>query len=162
MYNVRPKPFVPEILKDNEQYVRNKTDGRVWHWCQYRTPYVDTDRSKVVYHANYLHYYDFGRTSLMRDVAYPYLEIEKSGYLYPIIEIGVKYYTSLKYDDLMWIYTRPGLLERVRLQFDYVILNEKCDKIICTGFTRHCAVNTSGIPVAVDEKTAHLWKVFPK
>ncbi len=162
VYELRPKPFVPEIFKGNERYVRDKTAGKVWHRCRYRTAYADTDRSNVVYHANYLHYYDFGRTSLMRDEAYPYLEIEKSGYLYPIIEIGVKYYTPLHYDDLMWIYTRPALLERVRLQFDYIILNEKNDEIICKGFTKHCAINASGIPVEIDEKTVHLWKVFPK
>jgi acyl-CoA thioester hydrolase len=161
-YELRPKPFIPEILNHGEPYVRNKTDGKVWHRCQYRTPYSDTDRSKVVYHANYLHYYDFGRTSLMRDAAYPYREIEESGYLYPIFEIGVQYYSPLHYDDLMWIYTRPASLERVRLRFDYVILDEKNEKIICKGFTRHCAVNASGIPVAIDEKTVHLWKVFPR
>ncbi|MCP4682472.1 MAG: acyl-CoA thioesterase [Desulfobacterales bacterium] len=141
--------------------MRDKTDGKVWHQCDYRTQYVDTDRSKVVYHANYLHYYDFGRTSLMRDAGYPYLEIEENGYLYPIIEIGVKYHSPLYYDDPMRIYTRPGLLERVRLQFDYIILNEK-NNIICRGFTKHCAMNTSGTPVAIDDKTVHLWKVFPK
>jgi len=98
----------------------------------------------------------------MRDEAYPYREIEESGYRYPIIEIGVKYYAPLHYDDVMWIYTRPAHLERVRLQFDYVILNEENDEIICKGFTKHCAANVSGIPVEVDGKTVHLWKVFPK
>jgi acyl-CoA thioester hydrolase len=32
----------------------------------------------------------------------------------------------------------------------------------CKGFTRHCAVNATGIPVAVDDKTAQLWKIFPE
>lgn len=159
---MRPKPFVPVILNGNESYVRDRTSGKVWHRSQYRTPYADTDRSSVVYHGNYLRYYDLGRTSLMRDAAYSYKEIEENGYLYPIIEVGVKYYSPLCYDDLMWIYTRPGMLERVRIRFDYFILNEKGDEIVCKGFTRHCAVNTSGIPVAVDDKTVHLWKVFPK
>jgi acyl-CoA thioester hydrolase len=159
---LRPKPFIPEILNGNGPYVRDKTSNEVWHRCQYRTPYADTDRSRVVYHANYLRYYDFGRTSLMRDAAYPYLEIEESGYLYPIIEVGVKYYSPLHYDDLMWIYTRPGQLERVRLTFDYIVLDEKNQNIICKGFTRHCAINAAGVPVAIDKKTIHLWKVFPK
>ena len=53
-----------------------------------RTLYADTDRSTVVYHANYLRYFEFGRASLMRDAAYPYREIEESGYVYPIIDLG--------------------------------------------------------------------------
>jgi acyl-CoA thioester hydrolase len=62
----------------------------------------------------------------------------------------------------MWIYTRPGQLERVRLTFDYIVLDEENRKIICKGFTRHCAINAAGLPVAIDKKTIHLWKVFPK
>jgi acyl-CoA thioester hydrolase len=158
---LRPKPFVPEIFDGDERYVKNKNDGKVWHRCQHRTLYVDTDRSQVVYHANYLRYFELGRASLMRDAAYPYREIEESGYAYPIIEVGVKYYTPLYYDDLMWIHTRPAALERVRVQFEYVITDERSE-IVCKGFTRHCAINGEGMPVEVDEKTVHLWKSFPK
>lgn len=159
---MRPKPFIPEIFSEDEPYVRDKTGGLVWHRCENRTLYIDTDRSQVVYHSNYLRYFELGRASLMRDAAYTYREIEESGYVYPIIEIGVKYYTPLYYDDAMWIHTRPSDLERVRLRFDYVITHKETNDIVCKGFTRHCAINSRGTPVAVDEKTVHLWKVFPK
>jgi acyl-CoA thioester hydrolase len=159
---MRPKPFIPEPYGNDERYVRNRTDGLVWHRCRTRTLYADTDRSQIVYHANYLRFFEFGRASLMRDTAYSYREIEESGYIYPIIEIGVKYYTPVGYDDSIWIHTHPAKLERVRLSFDYVITHEETGDIVCVGFTRHCAVNASGTPVAVDEKTCHLWKTFPK
>ncbi len=145
-FNLKPQHFVPETLDGDERYVRDKTDGQVWYRCKHRTLYADTDRSQVVYHANYLRYFEFGRASLMRDVAYSYREIEESGYVYPIIEIGVTYYTPLYYDDAICIHTRPAVLERVRLRFDYVITNESTDEIVCKGFTRHCAVNASGFP----------------
>jgi acyl-CoA thioester hydrolase len=48
------------------------------------------------------------------------------------------------------------------LQFDYVITHVPGGDIACTGFTRHCAVNAKGIPVAIDDKTLHLWQNFPK
>jgi acyl-CoA thioester hydrolase len=115
-----------------------------------------------VYHANFLRYFEFGRASLMRDTGYPYKEIEESGTIYPIIEIGVSYYNPVYYDDAMCIYTRPSLLERVKLRFDYVITREETREMACKGFTRHCAVNAAGIPVAVDDKTAQLWKIFPE
>jgi acyl-CoA thioester hydrolase len=159
---MKPKPFQPVILNGDLRYVRDQTEQKVWHRCENRTLYMDTDRSQVVYHANYLRYFELGRATLMRDAAYSYRTIEESGYVYPIIEVGVKYYTPLFYDDLMWVHTRPGQLERVRLQFDYVITHKENGAIICKGFTRHCAINASGRPVAIDEKTTHLWKVFPK
>ncbi len=161
-YNMRPKPFVPETFNGDERYVRDKTDGLVWHRCRQRILYADTDRSQCVYHGNYLRYFEFGRASLMRDTAYPYREIEESGYVYPIIEIGVTYHNPLCYDDSIVVYTRPVTLELVRIRFDYIIGLEETYEIICKGFTRHCAVNSSGNPVKVDSKTAYLWKTFPK
>ncbi len=158
---MKPKPFLPEIYSADERYVRDATTGLIWHRAQYRVLYADTDRSQVVYHSNYLRYFEFGRTSLMRDVAYSYKQIEESGYVYPIIDLGMTFYQSLFYDDVMAIHTRPVNLERVRLQFDYVITHAQQGYLVCTGYTRHCAANTAGKPVAVDPKTVELWRTFP-
>jgi acyl-CoA thioester hydrolase len=159
---LKPKPFKPESFNSDERYVRDQTTGLVWHRCQNRTLYADTDRSSVVYHSNYLRYFEFGRATLMRDAAYPYREVEEDGYVYPIIETGIQFYQPLYYDDPMWIHTRPAELERVRLRFDYVITHAETQQLICKGFTRHCALNAAGRPVSVDPKSVHLWKNFPK
>jgi len=159
---VKPKPFQPQPLQATPNHVRNASDGKVWHRCNYRVLYADTDRSQVVYHANYLRYFEMGRASLMREAGYPYKDVEASGFVYPIIEIGVNYYSALEYDDAVWIYTCPGLMERVRLQFDYVITHARSGETVCIGFTRHCATNSAGVPVAIDAMTLKLWQNFPK
>ncbi len=158
---MKPRPFRPETFNNDPRYVRDAATGLVWHRCSKRSLYADTDRSQVVYHANYLRYFEFGRASLMRDAAYPYREIEESGFVYPIIELGVKFLRPLYYDDEMWVHTRPGEIGRVRLRFDYVITHAETGRLVCIGFTDHCALNPSGIPVAIDQKTVHLWKTFP-
>ncbi len=89
-----------------------------------RTLYADTDRSQVVYHGSYLRYFEFGRASLMRDSAFPYRAIEKSGFVYPIIEVGLKYYSPLRYDDQMLIHTQPAKLQRDKIRFDYIVTHE--------------------------------------
>ena len=110
---MKPKPFKPEITDENTPYVKDQTTGLLWHRTSHRTLYADTDRSQVVYHANYLRFFEQGRAALMRDIAYPYREIEESGFVYPIIETKLNYFAPLFYDDLMWIHTRPAGLERV-------------------------------------------------
>jgi acyl-CoA thioester hydrolase len=159
---MKPKPFAPQVLDSDPHFVRERHSGLVYHRCRQRVLYADTDRSQMVYHANYLRYFEFGRASLMRHSAFPYREIEDSGYVYPIIKVGVDYYRPLQYDDAFWIFTRPADLERVRLQFDYVIVREADGDLICRGITRHCAVNSAGTPVEVDPKTMHLWQHFPR
>ena len=158
---MQPKPFRPKPYGDDERYVRDGTTGHVWHRCGNRILYADTDRSSVVYHASYFRYFEFGRASLMRDAAYPYREIEESGYVYPIIDLGVSFHWPLHYDDPIWVHTRPAELERVRLRFDYAITHAESGRLICLGFTRHCALNAAGKPVAVDPKTVRLWRTFP-
>jgi acyl-CoA thioester hydrolase len=158
---MKPKPFLPEPLGD-ARFVRDRTTGLVWHRCPNRTLYADTDRSSVVYHANYLRYFEMGRASLMRDAAYPYREIEENGYVYPVIDLGLQFFQPLRYDDPMWIHTRPGELERVRLRFEYTVTQAESGVLVCRGYTRHCALNRAGRPVAVDPKTVHLWKSFPQ
>ena len=159
---MKPKPFVPEPLNGHPNHVRDASEGQVWHRCQTRVLYADTDRSQVVYHGNYLRYFEFGRASLMREAGYPYKAVEENGFVYPIIEIGLKYYSPLHYDDPIWVNTRPADLERVRLSFEYVITHRETGDLICTGSTRHCATNTAGVPVGIDEQTLHLWQTFPR
>ena len=158
---MRPKPFIVEML-EQPSYVKDKNSGLIWHRSELRTLYVDTDRSQVVYHANYLKYFEFGRAELMRAANYPYKKIEESGYIYPIIKTELNYYSPLFYDDLMYIYTRPGKLEMVKLQFDYLITRADNGETCCTGFTRHCAVYGKSIPVEIDQKTINLWQEFPR
>ncbi len=159
---MRPKPFIPEQINGEGPFVRDRTSGLVWHQCMLRTLYADTDRSQVVYHSNYLRFFEFGRASLMRDAAYSYREIEESGFVYPIISTAVDYFRPLRYDEQMSIHTRPAQMERVKLRFDYVITHTRSGDIVCSGFTKHCAINAKGIPVAIDPKTVHLWEIFPK
>ncbi|MGC9194437.1 MAG: acyl-CoA thioesterase [Syntrophobacteraceae bacterium] len=158
---MRPKPFIPQPLDGKGLYVRDRTSGLAWHRCSLRTLYADTDRSTAVYHANYLRYFEFGRASLMRDAAYAYREIEESGYTYPVISTALEYFSPLGYDDAMYIHTRPAELQRVKLRFDYVITHASNGEIVTIGFTRHCAVNSKGRPVSIDNMTLELWNNFP-
>jgi acyl-CoA thioester hydrolase len=48
------------------------------------------------------------------------------------------------------------------VQFDYLITRADNGEIACTGFTRHCAVNSKNIPVEIDPRTIALWKQFPQ
>jgi acyl-CoA thioester hydrolase len=159
---MRPTEFRPRVRPDDERYVVDEATGTTWHRVFHRALYADTDRSSVVYHANYLRYFELGRTSVMRDVGYPYKQVEDSGFVYPVIELGMTFHRPLHYDSPMWIHTRPSQLERVRVSFEYVVTHAETGELVCKGFTRHCALNRKGVPVAVDPITVDCWKSFPK
>jgi len=158
---MRPRPFVPEIVNADERFVRDKNSNMVWHRVMHRSLYADTDRSAVVYHANYLRYFELGRASLMRDTGFSYRSIEESGYIYPIIELGITFHQPLYYDDPMWVHTRPAQLERVKITIEYVITTIDTYAIVCKGFTTHCALNSKKMPTAIDPHTRAMWEAFP-
>jgi acyl-CoA thioester hydrolase len=159
---MRPKPFRAEIYNGDKRFVRDTVSGTIWHRTFHRTLYADTDRSNWVYHANYLHFFELGRASLMRDFNYSYKEVEQDGFVYPVIDMAVNYYHPLGYDDPMWVHTRPGQREKVRISFDYMITHKETGQIICKGQTRHCAMRSSGTVTGIDPKTVKIWEAFPK
>ncbi|MBI2347921.1 MAG: acyl-CoA thioesterase, partial [Deltaproteobacteria bacterium] len=64
----------------------------------YRVIYGDTDQMGVVYYANYLRWFEIGRTELLRQIGMPYTAIEKKGLRFPVIEVSCRYYRPSRYD----------------------------------------------------------------
>ena len=118
------------------------------HRTTYRVIYGDTDAAAVVYNANYLRFFEIGRTELMRKKVCSYREIEKLGLLLPVTECFVRYKAFACYDDLLIIETKLIELRKVSCKFSYRILreNKESDKeqLIAKGYTVHASVSRTG------------------
>ena len=109
----------------------------------------------VVYHSNYLIWFEVGRTELMRDIGLPYLEFEKSGLLLPVLKAYCEYKHAAQYDDQLTVLTRVSNLQKVRLTFDYEIKRE--GKLLARGYTEHAFIDQKGKPVALKKFSPFLW-----
>ncbi len=113
-----------------------------------RVLYGDTDAGGVVYNANYLRYFEMGRTELMRDHVCSYREIEERGFVLPVTECWARYKAPAFYDDLLIIETSVAEVNRIKCKFSYRILrNEKDGKrprLLVKGFTVHAAITREG------------------
>ncbi len=94
-----------------------------------RVRYGETDKMGFVYHANYIQYYEVGRTNLMRELGTSYKSLEDKGVGLPVIKLDVKYYKPSFYDDILTIKTFLKELPTVRIKFDYQIFNENKELI---------------------------------
>ena len=72
---------------------------------QIRVRYAETDRMGLLHHANYLVYFELGRTELLRPLGKSYLEMEEAGYFLVLHKIDVKYRRPARYDDLLTLRT---------------------------------------------------------
>ena len=61
--------------------------------------FYDLDPLRIVWHGNYLNYFEVGRRALLQKIGYCYEEMEKSGYAFPVIEVSAKYLNSLRLND---------------------------------------------------------------
>jgi len=129
------------------------------HKTTCRVLYGDTDAAGVVYYANYLRYFEKGRTEYMRDLVLTYREIEDLGLLLPVIECYSRYKAPASYDDLLTIETSLSELKNVSCRFNYRIYKNGSDNsltLLAKGHTVHASVNREGrltrLPAHVLEK----------
>ncbi len=87
-----------------------------------RVRYAETDQMGVVYYANYLVWFEIGRTDWLRETGWSYREIERDGLMLPVIEAHCEYRQGARYDDELEIKTKARLKSPVRVQFDYQIV----------------------------------------
>jgi acyl-CoA thioester hydrolase len=104
------------------------------HETQTRVLYAHTDKAGVVYYANYLDFFEMGRTEYFRSLGKSYADFEKQGILLTVTEATLKYTGPAAYDDLLTIRTRITRLRRTRIDFFYEVVGPAGQKL-CEGTT---------------------------
>ncbi|MBI5206816.1 MAG: acyl-CoA thioesterase [Candidatus Firestonebacteria bacterium] len=120
-----------------------------------RVVYAETDQMGIVYYANYLIWFERGRTEFFRNLGIPYTDLENEGIYLPVVEAHCHYYLSAKYDDVLNIYTYIKEVKNASVTFEYKIERDK--SLIATGYTIHAFINKSGKPTKIPEKIKNIF-----
>ena len=103
------------------------------------TSFQDADPMGVIYHGNYFRSFEEARRLLMEKVGYNYREMEKSGYVWPVIDSYVKYLKPIPYNHQIRI--TASLIEwENRLRVEYFIYDAITNTRLTKGYTRQVAV----------------------
>ena len=89
-----------------------------------RVIYADTDAMGIVYHTNYIRWFEIGRNELFRDMHILYTEIETAGYNLPLTQVHCHYLLPTHYDDVVLVDTDIEYLKWVSIKFTYQIWDE--------------------------------------
>lgn len=111
-----------------------------------RVRYAETDRMGVVYYANYLVWFEVGRTEWLRETGWSYREMERDGISLPVIEAHCEYRQPARYDDEIEITTYATLVTPVRIRFAYEAARAADGGVSAVGHTVHAAIDASGKP----------------
>ncbi|MBQ2247997.1 MAG: acyl-CoA thioesterase [Tidjanibacter sp.] len=107
-----------------------------------RVRYKETDQMGVVHHSNYPVYYEYARTELLRAQGFSYKLMEERGIMLPVREIGMKFLTPARYDDLLTIRVMLPEIKGARLRFEHEIHNQD-GQLVNTGFVELVIMNAT-------------------
>ena len=100
---------------------------------QIRVRYAETDQMGVVYHGNYIPYFESSRAEAIRQLGYTYADMEKMGIIMPVIDVHCRYFRPAKYDDLL---TVKAILKELpihhKIEFHHEVYNE-ANELLVTG-----------------------------
>lgn len=100
---------------------------------QVRVRYGETDKMLVVYHGNYVEYFEVGRVEAIRTLGISYREMEEAGVIMPVIEWQARFLRPARYDDLLTVKTTlRELPEGHRITFHQEVFNEE-GKLLTSG-----------------------------
>jgi acyl-CoA thioester hydrolase len=140
---------------NNVQGVRPASETRV------RVRYAETDQMGVVYHSNYLIWFEVGRVELIRQLGLNYRQMEEEGCGIAVVDVHARYKAPARYDDELVIETRLLAARGAVVRFGYRILRIADGLLLCEGETMHVVVGMDmkkrSLPAKYAERfAAHL------
>jgi acyl-CoA thioester hydrolase len=125
----------PEELEDIDE----------WQEALLRVRYAETDKMGVVYHANYLVWFEIGRTEFCRARGFSYRDMEENENAFLVVaESYCRYKAPAYYDDVLIVRTHITELRRRSLRFGYEIVRESDGVVIAEGETGHVVTDSNG------------------
>ncbi|TLS51039.1 acyl-CoA thioesterase [Paenibacillus antri] len=132
-----------------------------WHEVTVRVRYQETDAMGVVYHGNYLTWFEIARTDWTRAHGFAYRAIEERGLLLPVVDITIQYKHPARYDDEVVVRCRIKELGPVRLSFEYEIARaDEPDRLLVAGTSTHVWVDREWKPVRLSKAAPDIYEAL--
>ena len=128
------------------------------HQIQIRVRYSETDQMGVVYHGNYVPYFEIGRVEWLRNKGISYKSMEESGIGLPIVNMNINYKKSARYDELLTVHTVFKSQTSVKIEFDCAIYNEAKELLTTAQFLLVFVSLKTGKPTAPPDYILELLK----
>jgi acyl-CoA thioester hydrolase len=124
--------------------VWRQTFGMIRATANVTVRYAETDMMGIVYHANYLPWFEVARTHLLREQGFPYRQLEADGFRIPVLEVSAKFLRPAVYDDNLAITATITEKPLLRIRIEYQV--KRGDELLATGSSSHAFCDLAGRP----------------
>jgi acyl-CoA thioester hydrolase len=111
--------------------------------------YAETDQMGVVYHANYLVWFEIGRTKLIESLGFKYADMEAEGILSPVTDIQAAYKKPLTYGQKALIKTAVRSYTGIKVIYEYQVFNERGELCVTGESTHVCVKKETFRPISI-------------
>ena len=127
-----------------------------YHQTKIRVRYSETDQMGVVYHGNYVQYFEVGRVEWLRNKGISYKWMEENGIMLPVVSLTMNYKKPARYDELLTLKTFLKNKTTVKIEFDYELYNEN-EELLTTANSILVFVNKkTGKPMVPPQDILHI------
>jgi acyl-CoA thioester hydrolase len=132
-----------------------------YHDVTVRVRYAETDQMGVVYHANYLVWFEVGRVELMRalGVEYKRMEIEDDCQIV-VADARCRYHHPARYDEVLRVRTRIAKSKNRVIRFAYELFRDADGQRLATGETTHIICGRNGKPKLLPQKYRRIFEAI--
>jgi acyl-CoA thioester hydrolase len=118
-----------------------------------RVRYAETDKMGVVYHSNFIVWFEVGRVEMLRQLGFRYRDLEREDDCHiAVADVRVRYKAPARYDDEITIRTRLKNVRDSLLQFGYEVVRVEDGMLLAEGETTHIVVDSKFEKSALPEK----------
>lgn len=112
------------------------------HRIDIRVRYCETDAMGFLHHANFVNYYEMGRTELLRAQGGSYRAIEEAGLFLVVVKLDCRYHAPARYDDLLTLETTVVRTSAVKIEHSYRLF--RGDQLLATANSVLACVDRAG------------------
>jgi len=109
-----------------------------------RVRYAETDAMGIVYHTNYIVWFEVGRGEFMRQQGGNYREFEAQGVYLPVTEVEARFVAPARYDDVVVVRTSVAQVRSRTITMYYEVLMQETGQLLVTGHTKHLCTDREG------------------
>lgn len=121
-----------------------------------RVIYADTDAMGIIYHTNYIKWFEVGRNEFLRELGYPYSRLESEGIWLPVVGVTCEYKSPGKYDDVLLIRTWIKDLGAATVVIAYEIFRKSTEELLVFGTTKHGITSPALKPIRLSKANPAL------
>ena len=119
-------------------------------------PFFDVDLMEIVWHGHYVKYFEIARCVLLDKIGYSYMQMRESGYVWPVIDLHIRYARSAQFGQKLIVHANISEWEN-RLKINYRIVDQQTGARLTRGHTCQVAVDMMTEEMCY-ESPAILWE----